>query len=210
MSKYKKFFKEKVLEIGEQNITAKNAGVLTGKLMQFCNGFVYDNNKNSVHIHDEKINALKKIVKKHKDENIIVVYFYNEDLNMLLRHFPDAVVLTSTDEKELWNYGSIKMLLCQQMSVSEGFNLQDGGNIIVWFSLTFDYKTYTQMNARIYRRGQKKDVTIYKLAMSQGKDEDAIRAIENKGNKMVDFLRYLKEDIKKMFQKTTTKNINKC
>ena len=207
MSKYKKFFKEKVLEIGEQNITAKNAGVLTGKLMQFCNGFVYDNNKNSVHIHDEKINALKKIVKKHKDENIIVVYFYNEDLNMLLRHFPDAVVLTSTDEKELWNYGSIKMLLCQQMSVSEGFNLQDGGNIIVWFSLTFDYKTYTQMNARIYRRGQEKDVTIYRLAMSQGKDEDAIRAIENKGNKMVDFLRYLKDDIKKMFQKTTTKNI---
>jgi SNF2 family DNA or RNA helicase len=135
---------------------------------------------------------------------------WNEDLNMVLRHFPDAVVLTSTDEKELWNYGSIKMLLCQQMSVSEGFNLQDGGNIIVWFSLTFDYKTYTQMNARIYRRGQKKDVTIYKLAMSQGKDEDAIKAIENKGNKMVDFLRYLKDDIKKMFQKTTTKNINKC
>lgn len=200
MEQYKRFFREKVLEIGEENITAKNAGVLTGKLMQFCNGFVYDNNKASIHIHDEKINALKKVVEKHKDDNIIVVYFYNEDLNMLMRHFPDAVVLTSTDEKDLWNCGSIKMLLCQQMSVSEGFNLQGGGNVIVWFSLTFDYKTYTQMNARIYRRGQEKEVIIYRLILKDGKDESAIRAIENKGNKMFDFLRYLKEDIKRLLK----------
>lgn len=200
MEQYKRFFREKVLEIGEENITAKNAGVLTGKLMQFCNGFVYDNNKTSIYIHNEKINALKKVVEKHKDDNIIVVYFYNEDLNMLLRHFPEAVVLTSTDEKDLWNCGSIKMLLCQQMSVSEGFNLQGGGNVIVWFSLTFDYKTYTQMNARIYRRGQEKEVIVYRLILKGGKDESAIKAIENKGSKMFDFLRYLKEDIKRLLK----------
>lgn len=199
MEQYKKFFREKVLEIGKENITAKNAGVLTGKLMQFCNGFCYNNKKEAVYIHNEKINALKKVVEKHKDDNIIVVYFYNEDLNMLLRHFPEAVVLTSTDEKDLWNCGSIKMLLCQQMSVSEGFNLQGGGNVIVWFSLTFDYKTYTQMNARIYRRGQEKEVIVYRLILKGGKDEAAIKAIENKGNKMFDFLRYLKEDIKRLF-----------
>jgi hypothetical protein len=40
MEQYKKFFKEKILEIGEENITAKNAGVLTRKLMHFAVVFV--------------------------------------------------------------------------------------------------------------------------------------------------------------------------
>jgi len=92
------------------------------------------------------------------------------------------------------------MLLCHSNSTAEGFNLQFGGNILVWYSLTFDYKTYTQMNARLYRRGQKKEVIVYRLILKDGKDESAIKAIENKGNKMFDFLRYLKEDIKRLLK----------
>jgi len=101
MEQYKKFFREKVLEIGEDNITAKNAGVLTGKLMQFCNGFCYNNEKEPVFIHDKKIQALLQITKEHKDENIAVVFFYNADLELLLQAFPHAVVLKSTVEKDL-------------------------------------------------------------------------------------------------------------
>jgi SNF2 family DNA or RNA helicase len=118
----------------------------------------------------------------------------------LLQAFPHAVVLKSTVEKDSWNEGKIKMLLCHSNSTAEGFNLQFGGNILVWYSLTFDYKTYTQMNARLYRRGQEKEVIVYRLTLKGGKDESAIKAVENKGNKMFDFLRYLKEDIKKLLK----------
>ena len=51
---YAKFERELLLKLDEAVITAGTAGVLVGKLQQFCSGAIYDDNKKVVHIHDCK------------------------------------------------------------------------------------------------------------------------------------------------------------
>lgn len=41
--------------------------------------------------------------------------------------------------------------------------LQDSGNIVVWFGLTYSLELYDQMNARLDRTGQKRPVSIVRI-----------------------------------------------
>lgn len=41
-----------LLQVDENTITAQSAGVLTGKLLQLCNGAIYDENRNAVAVHN--------------------------------------------------------------------------------------------------------------------------------------------------------------
>jgi len=67
---------------------------------------------------------------------------------------------------KLWNKGKIKYLLLHPMSCGHGLNLQHGGNKMVWYSLTLNLEIYQQLNKRLHRRGQKKEVHIYLLMLT--------------------------------------------
>ena len=51
-----------LLELESEDIEAVNAAVLSGKLLQFCNGALYREDKNWVGVHDEKVNALEELI----------------------------------------------------------------------------------------------------------------------------------------------------
>ena len=53
---------------------------------------------------------------------------------------------------------------------------------IVWFSLTWSLELYQQLNARLYRQGQKHTVVIGHLVTEGTVDEDILKAIERKDN----------------------------
>lgn len=55
------------------------------------------------------------------------------------------------------------MALIHPASAGHGLNLQEGGSTIVWFSLTWSLELYQQLNARLYRQGQKHTVIIEHL-----------------------------------------------
>ena len=61
MSKYYEFERELVLSMSDEIITASSAGVLTGKLLQFASGAIYDEGRNIINIHDYKLDALEEI-----------------------------------------------------------------------------------------------------------------------------------------------------
>jgi SNF2 family DNA or RNA helicase len=65
-------------------------------------------------------------------------------------------------------------------SCGHGLNLQDGGNIIVWFSLTWSLELYQQANARLYRQGQKHTVVINHIIAKNTVDELVMKALERK------------------------------
>ena len=54
---YDQFERDLLLEVDEDIITAGTAGVLVGKLLQFCNGAVYGNDGKVVPVHDCKLEA---------------------------------------------------------------------------------------------------------------------------------------------------------
>ena len=81
-------------------------------------------------------------------------------------------------------------------SVAYGLNLQDGGNIIIWYGLTYSLEAYLQANARLHRQGQKQKVLIHHLVAKGTVDEDVMRMLENKNVTQQELLKSVKAQIR--------------
>ena len=96
-----------------------------------------------------------------------------------MKRFPARDISTKKDIDD-WNAGKIPVALIHPASAGHGLNLQEGGSIIVWFSMTWSLELYQQLNARLYRQGQKHTVVIEHLVTAGTVDEDILSAIERK------------------------------
>lgn len=180
LQQYREFEKELVLDMTDDTITASSAAVLTGKLLQFASGAIYNEDKQAVFIHDAKLDALEEICEISEGKNIMVMYWYQHDAVRLLDRFPDARVLKSVQDLRDWNEGKIKMALLHPASAGHGLNLQHGGNIIVWFSITWNLELYQQANKRLHRPGQRNKVIIHHLIAKNTEDERVMQALTDK------------------------------
>lgn len=179
---YKDFEREQLLEFDEESaVVALTAATVSNKLLQMANGSVYDTEKNIVHIHDRKLEALEDIL-EFSQGPVLVFYNFKHDYERLMKKFANInprTLNTSADISD-WNNGKIKLLLAHPASVGHGLNIQAGGNVIVWFGLTWSLELYQQANARLYRQGQTKNVIIHHLVTKGTIDEDVMKALKRK------------------------------
>lgn len=177
---YDRMADEMILEYGEgQDIDAVNAAALSNKLQQMANGAVYDESGNVRNIHDRKLDALEDLIESANGKPLLVAYWFKHDRERILKRFPARDINTRKDIED-WNEGKIPVALIHPASAGHGLNLQEGGSTIVWFSLTWSLELYQQLNARLYRQGQKHTVIIAHLVTEGTVDEDILRVIEKK------------------------------
>ena len=179
-AKYVELERNLVLPLEGSVVTAQTAAVVTGKLLQMAGGAVYDTEQKWHEIHRAKLDALHDLVEESQGQPMLVYYGYRHDLQRLLEEFPQARVLSTAADVENWNAGRIPMLLAHPDSAGHGLNLQAGGHIMVWFSLTWSLEKYQQANARLYRQGQGKPVQIYHLVAEGTMDEQVMRVLSGK------------------------------
>lgn len=183
LKKYRQFEKDLVMEIGEEDITAVNAAVLTNKLLQFSNGAIYTEDKEVVNLHDEKIDKLLEIIDTSQGP-VLVFYNFKHDYDRISEVLTKKKIkyqtLENSEDIKKWNEGKIQVALLHPVSAGHGLNLQYGGNIIVWFGLTWSLELYQQANARLHRQGQTHTVIINHLIAKGTVDEDVIKALEGK------------------------------
>lgn len=181
---YRKLEKDLVIELEKEDITASNAAVLTNKLLQMANGAIYSESREVIKIHDEKIEKLEEIIDTSNGKPILVFYNFKHDYNrisaMLTKKKVKHQPLNNSDDIRKWNKGEIQVALLHPASAGHGLNLQHGGNIIVWFGLTWSLELYQQANARLHRQGQKEIVIIHHLIAKGTVDQDVINALANK------------------------------
>jgi SNF2 family DNA or RNA helicase len=178
---YKELESKFITHINNFELTASNAATLAGKLLQFCNGAIYDEDKNIIEVHSAKLDALEGVINDNPNNNVLVAYNFNSDLKRLKQRFKNAHVFTpGGDTIDRWNRGEIKMLLCHPASAGKGLNLQAGGCNIIWFGLTWNLEDYLQFNARLHRQGQTKPVVVNHLVAKGGMDELVMKALRNK------------------------------
>ncbi|MEK3887467.1 DEAD/DEAH box helicase [Bacillus sp. FSL K6-3431] len=177
---YKKLEKDKLLEFEEQDVIANNAAGLMGKLLQLSNGEVYDDEGNTVHIHDRKLDALEEIIEESQGQPILLFYSFKHDRDRIRKQFKFAEELDQDDSIERWNKGEIPLLIAHPASAGHGLNLQDGGHIIVWFGLTWSLELYQQANARLDRQGQKNSVIVHHLLVEDSVDEQVLKVLQGK------------------------------
>lgn len=175
---YTQMKKDYLLDLDGEEIEASNAAVLSGKLLQMANGAVYSDEQNIVDIHEQKIEALERIVADAQGEPILVFYQYKHDLAKIKKAFPEAVELD--DNLKAWNNKKIPILLVHPQSAGHGLNLQKGGHIIVWYGLNWSLEYYQQANARLDRQGQEQSVIVHHIVTKDTIDELVIDSLKNK------------------------------
>ncbi len=197
--RYEELQKDMLLEIDDTMIDASTAAVLSNKLLQLCNGAIYDEDRNVIEIHDNKIEALMEIVEAAQGKPILVFYNFQHDLARIQKALSKSGLkvseLKNKQSIEQWNNKQIDILLAHPASAAYGLNLQAGGNIIVWFGLNWSLELYQQANARLYRQGQTEAVIIHHLVVAGSMDQDVMSALENKRVTQDDLLSALKARI---------------
>lgn len=182
--RYKQLERDLVLEIEDEDITAANAAVLTNKLLQISNGAIYSETKEVVNIHDEKLKALLELIEGANGKPVLIFYNFQHDLDRIFKFLEKNKLkghkLGGSEDIKKWNNEEIPILLTHPASAGHGLNLQYGGNIIIWFGLTWSLELYQQANARLHRQGQKETVVIHHLVSKGTVDEDVMKALSSK------------------------------
>ena len=177
---YQTMERDMVLPLREGEITAASAAVVMGKLMQLASGAIYDEDRTVHEIHSAKLDALGDLLETANGQPVLVMYGYKHDRDRIIQRFPDARLLETAEDIQAWNRGEVQLMLAHPDSAGHGLNLQAGGHIMIWYTLTWSLEKYQQANARLHRQGQRRPVTIYHLVAADTVDEDAMRALAGK------------------------------
>ena len=192
---YDRLKADMVLKLEDEEIDAVNAAALSNKLLQMASGAVYNDDKESIHIHDRKLDALEDLIEGANGKPVLIAYWYKSDLKRIKDKFDVRELKTSGDFKE-WNQGKIPVAIIHPASAGHGLNLQAGGSTLIWFSLTWSLELYEQTNARLYRQGQKETVVIHHILAKGTIDEDVIKALENKNKTQAALIDAVKANLK--------------
>nr|DAJ33399.1 MAG TPA: Chromatin remodeling complex ATPase [Caudoviricetes sp.] len=176
---YDSLKQDMVLSLEENEIDAINAAALSNKLLQMSNGAVYNDDKESLHIHDRKLDALEDLIEGANGKPVLVAYWFKHDLEKIKDRFDVREIKTAKDISD-WNKGKIPVALIHPASAGHGLNLQAGGSTLIWFGLTWSLELYQQTNARLYRQGQDSTVVIHHILTKGTIDEDVMKALKAK------------------------------
>lgn len=199
---YTKLEEDMLLQVDESTIDAGSAAVLTNKLLQLCNGAVYDDQRQMVEIHRCKIDAFMETVEALDGQPVLVFYNFKHDLERLEAALAGSGRrvrrLTGPADETSWNSREIDILLAHPASCAYGLNLQAGGNHVIWFGLNWSLELYQQANKRLHRQGQTSKVIVHHLVVDKGVDEDVIAALHDKCTTQDRLMQALKARVEKV------------
>lgn len=191
-SLYSKMVRTSVLQHGGAEITAVNAGVLWGKLLQMANGAVYDEKHVWHQIHNRKLDALWELLES-LPKPVIVGYGFVHDVERIFQGAPRSLgrfgVLRTGKSLDAWRRGEIEYGVMHPASAGHGLNdlYLSGAENLVWFGFTSNREFYDQLNGRIaggHRRTGRK-VCIHHIVCEGTVDEDAQGLLDFKGDQQV-------------------------
>lgn len=184
---YRDMERQMFAQIEEHSVEAFGAAARTVKCLQLANGAVYTDDAGAwTEVHDAKLQALDSIVSEASGMPVLVAYHFKSDLARLHRAFPqgrhlDADPQTIAD----WNAGRIPVLFAHPASAGHGLNLQDGGNILVYFGHWWNLEERMQILERIgptrqMQAGHDRPVFVHNIVAADTVDEIVMERVETK------------------------------
>lgn len=183
-------------------ISAVNAAALTGKLLQFCNGAVYKEDRSYVEVHALKLDALAEDLEASQGDPFLLFYQYQHDVDRIQRYLkafnPHLMDRQHTlRDVEKWNAGEIPFMMLHTKSGGHGLNLQYGGHVMGWFGRPWSLEDYQQGVARVDRQGQTKTVVNRTYLMRGTMEEDVIKSLDLKDSRQIRLMEAIKARIEK-------------
>lgn len=185
---YRQMERELAIQIQKKEVTAANAAVASGKCRQMASGAVYDEEKNTVQVHDAKREALEELIESLQGSPLLVLYEYRHEVEKLRMAIGKNTpyIGNGVKQKEVssiidsWNRGEIPVLLAHAGTIAHGLNLQDSGHNLCWYSITWNLEHYQQAYQRLWRSGQKHKVINHHIVAKGTIDEVIIEVLKNR------------------------------
>jgi SNF2 family DNA or RNA helicase len=183
--KYDEFEKHMFLELETIDVEGISAATVSMKCHQIANGALYGEERTTGEkmwepLHDAKLDALEEVIGECGSP-ILVAYQFKHDLARLRAKWPKFADVSQMDVRDFeaaWNAGKYPGAFMHPKSAGHGLNLQDGGNSLAFFSLTWSKEQIDQIVARIgptrqAQAGRKAPVKIYRI-ITRGTVDEAI------------------------------------
>ena len=203
---YAEMEREMLLQIDEAVIDAGSAAALSNKLLQLCNGAVYDAEGRVIPLHDCKLEAFTELIEQLNGQPALVFYNFQHDRDRLMMLCAKlklrARLLKTPEDAAAWNRRELDILLAHPASAAYGLNLQQGGNHVIWFGLNWSLELFQQANKRLHRQGQTAAVIVHELVVTESRDMDVIAALEDKDATQNALIESLKVRIRKIKEGT--------
>jgi SNF2 family DNA or RNA helicase len=175
---YRDMEREMFAEIAEHGVEVFNAASRTNKCLQIAAGAAYvDDAGTWEEIHDAKIQALEDIIEEAAGMPVLVSYQFRSDLARILAAIPGSRALDSDPATiREWNAGRIPCLVAHPASAGHGLNLQQGGNVLVYFSSGWNLEEDQQILERIgptrqAQAGLDREVYVHRIVARNTVDE---------------------------------------
>ncbi|MBR0093044.1 MAG: hypothetical protein IJP92_15245 [Lachnospiraceae bacterium] len=179
LSRYRLMSQVLSSEMARMERTAMDQSVLAGKLLQMASGGVYSDQREVIRFHERKINALKMLRKEFPEQNLLVAYWFKHELDHIAEAIPCAKAICDRDSIDQWNDGRVRVGLVNSAAGGTPHDLSQGGNILVWFSLTWSLQLYTKCCGRIQPKSGNMPTVIH-LVARETIDETVLKMIETK------------------------------
>ena len=184
-----------------EEVTVANAAALSNKLSQMSNGAIYTDEKQVIHIHDRKLDALEDLIESANGKPLLLAYWFKHDLTRIEERLKALNVnygkLDSSESINRWNKQELSVGLIHPASAGHGLNLQQGGSTLIWFGLTWSLELYKQTIARLYRQGQTSStVGVQHIITANTIDEQILKALIKKEKTQDALINAVKAEIK--------------
>lgn len=174
------------------------------KIQTLCSGFVYDTDGQfgeaggvvRIEGGGSKIEAAVEFCRRAaaEGESVLMFYQYRESAVWFGEEaVKSGLRIASVKGNGVqwlrdWNAGNLDVLVANPASAGHGLNLQQGGHIVLWLELTYNYEYYAQANARLHRTGQVKPVQVWTLEAKDTVDGNVRRLlnVKEKTNRRVE------------------------
>jgi SNF2 family DNA or RNA helicase len=171
---YKKLKAQAAMEVAGEQITAVNAAVMMGKLLQISAGASYTESGDTVQFDiNNRYSVLKEVIAESTHKVLVFVPFKHviEMLSAQLSKdgITNAVIngdVTAANRTEIFkqfqSQPDPRVLVIQPQAAAHGVTLT-AANTVVWWAPTSSLETYAQANARVHRKGQANKCTVVQL-----------------------------------------------
>ena len=188
-TRYAELLEHFVTMVEEEQVSVANAAARTTKLRQLASGFLYHSGligvidehiDQTTQLHYEKIEIVKELLDDAQGAPALIFYGFEEDERRLLA-LPGAVSIREKDAVKRWNRKEIPILVAHPASAGHGLNLQHGGNLMIWYSLTWSSEEYVQGVGRLVRQGQPSPaVAVHHLIAEDTVEEQMLDVVTGK------------------------------
>jgi len=176
--------------LADKQFKVLHAATLMQKLQQVCQGFIYDDQKNTTIFDSGKREVLYDLLKDLEGEKVIIFTWFQADIDILFKDLNKKykVILYKGDmderkacEKEFQESTDPCIFLSNVERAKESITLTASSNV-VYFGNSWNYATRTQSEDRAHRIGTTKSVVYYDLICGGTIDQLIHDTLQYKGN----------------------------